>query len=260
MTYVRWTAALLAWVVLSVQAVLAAPLQMTLYLDNEARQFLYEANQQILIVLPVPASQDNAVVVAMALDPPLADSTTLLFELDAELYVANGRVVPLGVIAIGLAQQVAAGQIYSFNGQRINGDGDGFEGHVCVYFDAPRNALPVTVGMAGYIYDRAQGKPTQPSPTNFFILQMFQTQIIARTTAQVWVLVGSGISAGSVLPKSILRPVVPTADSAGDALAASSNLQLGRYREVMLGGSNRTSLHYDPAISAFSEGPYPADR
>lgn len=256
----RWAAGLLAWVMLGVQAVLADPLQMTVYLNNEARQFLYETNQKILVVLPVPASQDNAVVVAMAMDPPLAESTTLVFELDAELYVANGQVVPLGVIAIGLAQQIVVGQSYSFNGQRINGDGDGVKGYVCLYFDAPRNAMPVLTGMAGYIYDRAQGKPAQPSPTNFFMLQMFQTQIIARTTAQVWVLVGSGISAGSVLPSTILRPVSPSEGRVVEASATPSSLQIGRYRAVMLGGSNKVSLHFDPAISAFSEGPYPGNR
>lgn len=235
----------------------ADQLQLTLYLNIDARQFLNNSSQSIVIVIPNPASEAGNTVVALTLPPPIANSMTLVIETDTSLYVANGAIASVDIIKIGVAGAVTFGNNYSFNGVQINGDGPGKEGTVGLYYDAPPNSQALITGLALFIYDSAQGKPATPSPINGYTLNRFQSRYISQPTTVLWALVGSGITASSVLPTSTFKPVSNTSSFANASSRASSSFQLSRYLQVPFNAQKRASIHFDTAINAFAPGPYP---
>lgn len=248
-----------AWVVcgLFCQACYAGPMQLTIYVNLDARQFLISSNQKIIIVLPDPMSEGGTAVVAAATLQPIADSTTLIFDSDSALYVTSGPVAPLGVLTMGVTNPMVYGSAYSFNGVQINGNGSGLSGYVSIYYEAPLSSQPVVTGLAEFIYESATGKPQTPSPINYYTLNPFETQYIEQPTPVVWAFVASDISTGSVLPLSILTPVSPSSSRAKALLESNSSFQIGRYLAVTLSSSNQASIHFDSSINAFVDGPYP---
>jgi hypothetical protein len=137
----------------------AGTLQLTLYLDIDARQFLNASHQSILIVVPNPASEADNTVVALTLPPPIADSMKLIIEPDSSLYIANGTVSSVDVINMGLITSVLYGNAYSFNGVQINGDGKGKDGTVGIYYEAPSNSQPL---ITGWLYLCTTAHPANP--------------------------------------------------------------------------------------------------
>lgn len=235
----------------------AGQLQLTLYLNTSARQFLNNSSQSILIVIPNPASEAGNTVVAMTLPPPIADSMTLIIETDANLYVTNGAIASVDVITTGVASPASYGNAYSFNGVQINGDGSGQAGTVGIYYNTPPNAQALITGLALFIYDSAQGKPATPSPINAYTLNRFQSRYISQPTAVLWALVGGGINASSVLPSSLFKPVSASTSFANASSQAVTSFQLSRYLEVPFNAQNQASIHFDTTLNAFAPGPYP---
>lgn len=256
MSVYRLRIALLAWFLLS-PAGMAAPLQLTLSVNDEARQFLIDTGQQIIVVLPEPSSPTEAMVVAVALELPLVDSAELILELDRELYVSSQWVLPLGEVVMSASHSAQTGRAYRFDGRSISEDGPGLPGYLSLYFDAPPNARPVQAGLAGFVYWKAAGRAEHPSPLRYFTAQRMHTQIVASTEPLLWVFVGSGIGNGSTLPRALLRPAAPVLTSAPRVAARPTNLQFSRYAAVKPSAGNTTILHFDRALGAFVEGPYP---
>ncbi|CRM01825.1 hypothetical protein [Pseudomonas sp. 31 E 6] len=235
----------------------AGTLQLTLYLDTDARKFLNANNQSIVIAVPNPASEANNTVIAITLPPPIGDSMNLVIEQDANLYIANGTVASVEVINMGMTSPVAYGNSYVFNGVQINGNGKGKDGSIGIYYDAPPDSQALITGLALYIYDSASGKPDTPSALNLFTLNRFQTRYISQPTAVVWALVGSDISSGSVLPTSVFTPLFAYSSYSYASVGVSSTFQLSRYLQVPFDAQNQAGIHFDTSINAFSPGPYP---
>ena len=235
----------------------AGTLQLTLYLDVDARQFLNASHQSILIVVPNPASEADNTVVALTLPPPIADSMKLIIEPDSSLYIANGTVSSVDVINMGLITPVLYGNAYSFNGVQINGDGKGKDGTVGIYYEAPSNSQPLITGLALFMYDSASGKPSAPSPINTFTLNRFQSRYISQPASIIWVLVGSDISNGSVIPTGVFKSATSYSTYSNTSPRTRSTFQLSRYLEVTFNAQNQASIHFDTSVNAFAPGPYP---
>ncbi|MDD0975489.1 hypothetical protein [Pseudomonas fontis] len=238
------------------QACWAGPMQLTLYMNLEARKFLISTNQRVVIIRPDPLSNDGKSVIAALVLQPIADATTLTVDTDSALYVANGPVTALSVITIASSCPVSYGNAYSFDGTEFNGEGSGWGGHVSVEYDAPANAQPILTGLAGFIYESGTDKPSAPSPTNYYTLNLFETRYIDAPAAVVWVLVASDIKTGSVLPIEILKPVSRTSVNSKAMLKQSTSVQTSRYLAVPLSTSSVAAVHFDTSINAFVDGAY----
>ncbi|MGC5700743.1 hypothetical protein J4P02_11155 [Pseudomonas sp. NFXW11] len=249
-----------AWLAFSLQGQIAAadPMQLTIELDAYAKQFLSANQQKIVIVVPDPESADGSTVVAAITLQPIADSTKLIFESDAVLYISNGPVEPLDTLNMAISNPVAYGYTYSFNGVQINGDGSGWSDHVGIYYAAPSNAQPVVTGLAEFIYESGNPKPDTALPINYYALNPFETQYIKRPAPVVWIFVASTIDTGSLLPSSTLKPVTTSLARARSLAKTSSQLQIGRYLAVTLDSSTQPIVHFSSAINAFIDGPYPS--
>ncbi|MDF9620335.1 hypothetical protein P5705_22030 [Pseudomonas entomophila] len=234
----------------------AGTLQLNLNVDLEARQFLVDNNQYIVVVLPDPVSEGTNVVVAHTLQP-IADQTTLLFDTTLVAYVSQGAVAYPGTLTLGPWSEALAGNTYSFDGVQVNGDGTGLAGYVGMYYDAPQNAQPIVTGAASFIYQKGDEKPDNPSPVNYDSLNPFQTRYTQVLAPTVWVFVASNVPSGTVLPMSALRPVAPQTTSKSAQLSANATLQIGRYTVVTLSASSPPSVYFDVSINAFVPGNYP---
>jgi hypothetical protein len=242
----------------------AAQLTLNINVDTEGRQFLNTNQQKVAIALASPLSESNtAIVVAFAIEP-FADSTQIVFDSDAILYVSYSPVVAFDIIKIAYQAPtpVVYGQAYNFNGVAIVG-GDtraGLDGYVTIYFDAPQSStLPVETGLAWYIYEAVTGKPTQPSPIDYYTLNPYETRVIPKPDPIVWVFIASDdISAGSVLPVSIMKPLsnsVQAFNVGTDSVMQAAVPQIGDYLSVNLGSPEQATIHFELTRNAFGYGP-----
>jgi hypothetical protein len=234
----------------------AAPLLLNIHLTAQDRQFLIANRQKIAIVLPSPASDENASVSVALVLQPIANVTQVAFETSPVLYLAYAPIGSFDTIRMAMQAQVAYGQAYSFDGVGINGEGAGVDGYVALYYAAPdAPGPPVVAGLAGYVYDVATGKPAQPAPLNHFTLNRYETRLIPRSAPLAWVFVSTDVGVGSVLPVLALKPVAPSAPAqrGGSALPGRQTpaLQLGRYLPVRLDASEQTTIHFDINGNAF---------
>lgn len=248
-----------AWIVcgLFFQPCNAAPVQLNLYMNLDARQFLISSNQKIVLVLPAPLSEGGTAVVAAITLQPLSDLTTLVFESDNVLYVSMGPAAPFGVLTMGVKEPIVFDHAYSFDGVQINGEAGGLSGYTSLYYDAKMGSRPVITGLAKFIYESGTEKPRTPLPINYYTLNLFETQYIDQPAPVAWAFVASNINAGSVLPLSLLKPVSSHPPKESLSLKSDSCFQISRYLEVELSSSNQTSIHFDSSINAFVAGPYP---
>lgn len=242
----------------------AAQLQLNIKINLDGRNFLIANQQKITIALASPASADDAAVVAAMTLQPIADTTQIVFDPAVALYLTYWPVTAFDILGMALQSPVVYGQAYSFNGVQINGNGNGLRGYVSIYYDAPLNSQPVVTGLAWFIYDITMGKPSTPSPVNYYTLNRFETRVITQSAPIVWVFVASGINTGSVLPLSILKPVTPpSSNSNSEAAVSGSNSvvpQIGRYLSVNVDPSTQATIHFDLASNAFADGPYPTEK
>lgn len=234
----------------------AAPLLLNINMTAQDRQFLITNRQKIAIVLPSPASGDDAGVTVVLVLQPIANLTTVAFEPAPTLYLAYAPVGSFDTIRMAMQAQAAYGQAYSFDGVGISGEGSGMGGYVSMYYSAPAApGPPVVVGLAGYVYDVATGKPAQPSPLNYFALNRYQTRLIPRTAPVAWVFVSTDVGIGSVLPLVVLKPVPPSAPMPPGGQAPpgrqSPVLQIGRYLSVQLDASEQNNIYFDIGANAF---------
>ena len=239
----------------------AATQLLSINMTAQDRQFLIDNKQKVAIVLPVPASGDNSsVVVAMVLQP-IANLTRVAFEQAPVLYLAYAPIGAFDTVRMAQQTRVAYGQAYSFDGVRVNGEGNGVGGAVGIYFNAPNNTVPpVVAGLAAHMYDVAVGKQQNPAPLNFFLLNRYETRLIPQPGPLAWVFIGTDLGAGSVLPLALLKPVPLStpAPAAGPATAgqAPPALQIGRYLSVKLDATEPANIYFDINGNAFS---YTAD-
>jgi len=225
------------------------------------RQSLISNNQKIAIALPYPGSENNASVIVTLVLQPMANLTQVAFEPAQVLYLAYSPIGTFDTIKMAQQSRVAFGQTYSFDGVRINGEGNGLEGYVSIYFNAPKNSVaPVIAGLAGYVYDVATGKQASPSPLNYYTLNRYQSRLIPKPKPVAWVFICTDLSIGSVLPLAILKPVPMSAPAPAGSLALAGQptpvLQIGRYLSVKLDASEPASIYFDITSNAFG---YAAD-
>lgn len=237
---------------------------LSINLTLQDRQFLIANNQIISIVLPSPASDSNAnVTVALTLRP-IANLTRIAFDAAPVLYLAYAPIGSFDTIQMTLQSPATYGQAYSFDGAGINGDGTGVDGAISIYYSAPQaDAAPLIVGVAGYVYDVAAGKPAQPSPLNYYGLNRYETRLIPQTAPVAWVFVSTNLNVGSVLPIALLKPVPPlTAAPHGGRSQTGQvvpTLQIGRYLPVQLDGDAQATIYFNISGNAFAYAANPTN-
>lgn len=245
------------------QCCYAAPLRLSINVNIEGRRFLISSQQKIIVTIENPASEDDTTTVAAIAFQPISDSTQLLFEPDAFLYMDYWPAVAFGRLSVTLQQSVTYGMAYSFNGVQINGDSNRLDEFISIYYDAPLNSQPVIAGMAWYIYDASIGRPSAPSPINYYTLNRFEARIIRRPLSVARIFIASGISTGTIIPLSIMKPISEALTNTRNVETLSNDYfstpQIGRYLSVNVDSSNQTVIHFDTAINAFVEGPNPTE-
>lgn len=256
------TTLLVAAALLVASAGSAAPLQMSINITKEDRQFLLDNQQMIAIAMPSPVSGDGAAVVVALMLRPVANRTQVVFDAfgpAATLYAAHPPVAPYDRIAMALQAPVADGQAYSFNGAAINGNGAGVAGAVLVHYDGPATAgPPVVVGVAGQVHDAGLDPPPPPVPLNYYVLNRNETRLIPQVQPVAWIFICSDMGAGTVLPQALLQPT-PQSSPASQARAAFPRqmpaLQIGPYLSVRLDAGEQTDVYFDSGSNAFGYAP-----
>ncbi|MFA6052443.1 MAG: hypothetical protein WC762_07610 [Methylobacter sp.] len=242
----------------------AAQLTLNINVDIEGRQFLITNQQKVAIALASPLSESNTAIVVAFVIEPSADSTRIVFDSDAILYVSYSPVAAFDIIKIAYPAPtpVVYGQAYNFNGVAIVG-GDtraGLDGYVTIYFDAPQSStLPVETGLAWYIHEKDTSSPTLPLPINYYTLYPYETRVIPKPDPVVWVFIASNdISAGSVLPVSIMKPLsnsVQAFNVGTDSVKQAAVPQIGDYLSVDLDAPEQATIHFELTKNAFVYGP-----
>lgn len=236
--------------------------------DTASLGFLINTQQDVAIAFANPLSENNTtIVVSMAFKPFSSSTTQINFDSPLALYMSvYCPVSAFDVINMAFNQaNVDSTQAYSFNGATITGSGSGTgtSENITIYYNAYSSSLPVTTGLAQYIYDNATGVPSTPLPINYYTLYPFETLLIPKPNSTVWAFIASNITNGSVLPVNILKPVSGSAQvisSNGGASSATqtTTLQISRYLPVDLNASSETTIHFDLSTNAFAYGPYPS--
>ncbi len=234
----------------------AAPLRLTLYLNIEARQFLNATNQSIVIVVPDPSSEGDNSVVAINLPPPITDSMVVVIEPKTSIYVAHGVVSSAQAFKIG---RPAPSRMATRTASTVIKLTETAKARTAAWVSTTTHPQRETAdhGQALFIYDSDTGKPASPSPINGFTLNPFQSRQYPQPAAVIWALIGSNISSGSVLPKSVLKSVSPYLSDVNASTQGRSSFQISRYLEVPFNEQNQASIHFDLSLNAFERGPYP---